>query len=283
MNMPLNIEMLDLRAQAAAVQRDFNDLPSLTDAERTAALSTWRGRMLNEFVSARVFAKLARQAAAAGLHPTLIERATVFEEDECRHGYLCAAVVEALGGEAIAPIRPLDDVPDHADCGPLEGLLRNVMSISCLAETVAVSLISAERLESGPESLRDVLTEILADEVRHARFGWTLLDGVAAHVDESMKKRLGRYLQVAFNHLERHELRFLPQGEAPSSTAERVGVCDGDQSRALFYSTVTDVIIAGLEQRGYPARQAWDRRHQPLQPVGTSTVSRRSATAPAAC
>lgn len=262
MNMQKHPEVrwLDLSEGAAALQLDLTDLPELDADERAAALSTWRGRMLNEFVSARVFDALATQIAAAGLHTKLADRARTFAADERRHGYMCGAVVQGLGGEAVVPIRPLAAVPDHADCAPLEALLRNVLGISCLAETVAVALISAERLESGPASLTEILTSILADEVRHARFGWTLLDACQADLTDDLRERLAEYLQLAFAHLECHELRYLPQGEAPSHRAEQVGVCDGDSSRALFYSTVAEVIVPGLQRRGIAAGHAWRSR-----------------------
>ena len=256
----MSFATLDLNAGAQALDLKLDGIPELGDAERRAALTTWRGRMMNEFVSARVFEALAGQIERAGLPADMIDTAHRFAADERRHGHLCAAVVRALGGSAVAPIRPLAPVPEHADCAPMEALLRNVLSISCLAETVAVALVGAEREEAGPDCLRDVLTSILADEVRHARFGWTLLARVGPSLDDATRLRLGRYLELAFAHLEEHELRFLPAGPAPSDKAERVGVCDGDVSRELFYETVRTVIIPGLQARGLPAADAWARR-----------------------
>ncbi len=256
-------DILDLQQAANDLELDLSDLPKLSDTDRRAARSTWRGRMLNEFVSARVFETLAEQIEAAGLPIELVQRAQLFASDERRHGAMCGAVVQALGGRAASLVRPLAPVPAHADCGPLEAVLRNVLSICCLAETVAVALITAERVETGPESLQRVLKSILADEVRHARFGWTLLDAVADQLDEALCRRLSVYLQLAFAHLERHELRYLPDGSAPSRAAEQVGVCDGGQSRALFYQVVHEVIVPRLEQRGLAARTAWSARtHQ---------------------
>lgn len=254
--------MLDLTKQVADL--DITDLPALDAAERSAALATWRGRMHNEYVSARVFEALAGQAAAAGLTEARQTMVASFAEDERRHGRLCAAVVVALGGEPEIERLPLADVPAHADCEPLEALLRNVLSVSCLAETVAVSLITAEREKTGPESLQGLLRSILADEVRHARFGWTLLDEVGARLDARTKGRLNTWLRLAFAHLEVHELRFLAAGHAPSQIAEQVGVCGGDEARELFYETVTEVIIPGLARRGLDAATAWDTRTMAL-------------------
>jgi len=67
-------------------------------------------------------------------------------------------------------------VPAHEDAGsPLEAAVRNLLSICCLSETVAVSLIGAERLEMPSGELRDLLTGIYSDEVGHSRFGWRQL------------------------------------------------------------------------------------------------------------
>ena len=141
---------------------------------------------------------------------------------------------------------------------PIEAILRNVISVSCLSETVAVALIDSERLRAGPPALAELLKRILADEVQHARFGWRLLEELAPRLPAAMKRRLGVYLVTAFAHLREHELAHLPARPAPSRAAEAVGVCDGHEARRLFLDTVRDVIIPGLEDHGLPAAAAWE-------------------------
>src|SRR5438128_1054197 len=110
---------LDLRHAASALQPQLVDLPHL----RTAAIGTWRGRMVNEYRSALVFAHLDTQAAQVGLADSWREELQEFEAEERRHGVLCGAVVEALGGEAAASVASSRPVPAHADVSPLEGLV----------------------------------------------------------------------------------------------------------------------------------------------------------------
>ena len=94
---------------------------------------------------------------------------------------------------ADAPPTPM---PEHDDAETeIEALLRNVLSIACLSETVAVALIGAERLEMPNGELRDLLTRIWADEIGHARFGWRLLARLAPTLDDATKDRLGDYLR----------------------------------------------------------------------------------------
>ena len=250
------MRLLDLRADARARMPVLPaDLPHL----REAAIETWRGRMINEHSSARVFEGLARQLEAAGVTDAASE-VREFAAEERRHGVLCGAVVEALGGEAVAHVPEGDAYPEHGDAqSPLEAALRNMLSICCLSETVAVSLIGAERIEMPDGELRELLTGIYADEVGHSRFGWRTLGQLAPMLDQATKDRLGDYLEVAFEHLVEHELAHLPETSQPPPEGVTYGLCSGPDARTLFFDTVTEVIVPGLEAHGIPARRAWSR------------------------
>lgn len=244
---------LDLRTEAKKHSPFVADVPGL----REAAIATWRGRMINEHSSARVFEGLAAQFAAAG-YDDVVPEVRGFADEERRHGVLCGSVVEALGGEARAEIPEGEAYPAHEDAEtPLEAALRNMLSICCLSETVAVSLIGAERLEMPEGELRDLLTGIYADEVGHSRFGWRTLARIAPTLDDATKERLADYLEVAFVHLVEHELSHLPLSSNPPPEGAVYGLCSGADARVLFFDTVIDVIVPGLEAHGIPARRAW--------------------------
>jgi len=254
---------LDLRSQASEILPYDEDV-ALSDDDRLRAIATWKGRMVNEHVSARVFAALIPQLMNAGLDPAWQERVAVMIQDELRHARLCATMVHALGGEAVAELPPLPAVPEHPDVSPFEGVLRNILSICCLSETVAVALIRAEHDTVTPDSMQSTLSSILGDEVQHARFGWECFRSLAPDIDDDMKSRLTDYLVVAFKHVREHELHYLPLGKTPSVQAESVGVCDGVEARQLFFETITDVIIPGLEAHGLGAQKAWEASYGTL-------------------
>lgn len=236
-------------------------MPQLSCPEvlKAAAIATWRGRMINEHGSARVFVALAAQLAEAGALPKDVQSCRGFAEEERRHGVLCGAVVEALGAEARAQIEAPEEYPLHRDAEPLEAALRNLLSISCLSETVAVALIGAERLEMPEGELHTLLTQIYADECGHCNFGWRLLPTLLPK-DSALLARLADYLRVAFSHLEQHELRHLPVEARWPEQGAAIGLCNGSDARALFYSTVEQVIIPGLEAHGIAAGRAWAER-----------------------
>lgn len=247
--------MLDLHAEARALAVSVPALPHLYASAR----ATWLGRMVNEHASARVFEGLALQIEQASLDRSLVESCRTFAREERTHGALCGAVVEALGGRAEAPARRDDSFPMHRSVGAVEGVLRNVLSVACLSETVAVSLIGAERLEMPAGPLRALLTRIWADEIGHARFGWRLVPELLTRLSIAERDRLGAYLGVAFAHLERHELAHLSLARPPPDGAA-LGLCSGVDARALFYATVHEVIVPRLDTLGLGASSAWARR-----------------------
>ena len=241
--------MLDLRDARASL-----DGLEIDPAFAASAIATWRGRMVNEHGSARVFEGLAEQMHAAGIEPRWIDEVRTFADEERRHGALCAAVVNALGGDAYAPALPEQPFPLHADASsPLEAVLRNVLSIACLSETVAVALIGKEREEMPASALRELLTRIWADEIGHARFGWRFVHAHVSALDEASRRGLCAYLRVALDHLEEHELAHLPIAATPAAGGERYGLCSGAEARALFYDTVQKVIEPALAQLGLTA------------------------------
>jgi hypothetical protein len=244
---------LDLRERARA-----HLVPLEPGALGPAVIATWRGRMVNEYGSSHVFEGLAAQLAALGRTEDA-EECRVMAGEEREHGAQCGAVVESAGGSAVAEALAQRTLPIHADTTPRAAVVRNIISVCCLSETVAVALIGAERLEMPEGPLRELLTRIWSDEIGHARFGWRYLHDELPQLDAAERDAIARYLPVAFGALEAHELAHIPRGTWPPEGAT-YGLCDGDDARALFYDTVCDVIVPQLEAHGLPAKQAWDDR-----------------------
>jgi hypothetical protein len=248
-------DTLDLRDVARARQPMIIPPGALAPA----VITTWRGRMINEHGSSRVFDGLADQLAALG-DADQAARCRGFADEEREHGALCGAVVEAAGGEARGAALAAMSMPVHADTTPRAAVVRNVISVCCMAETVAVALIGAERLEMPEGPLRDLLEKIWADEIGHARFGWLYLAAALPTLDDDERAAVARYLPRALAHLEDHELAHIPIETAWPAEASVYGLCDGADARTLFYETVNEVIVPQLEAHGLPAARAWQTR-----------------------
>lgn len=245
---------IDLREAAQAHRPAIQVDPSL----RSLAIGTWRARMINEYRSGDVFEALADQLVEAELDEASIARCREFAREERHHGVLCGAVVEALGGAAEAELPADAPVPEHADVPRQEAALRNLISVCCLSETIAVALIGLERDEMPDGPLRVLLTTIWADECGHANFGWRRI-GALIPEDAEGRRRVEDYLAVAFAHLEQHELAHFPERDPPPG-GEAVGLCKGSDARLLLQATVEQVIIPALTSHGLDAERAWARR-----------------------
>jgi hypothetical protein len=232
------------------------DVRELTPADLEAARKNWTERMTSEHASARVFGSLLGPMMRAGLPADEIRRVAEMAHQEIDHGVLCARVLVALGAEPIGELPPLEVVPEHEDASPLEAVLRNIISIGCCSETVAVALVGTERELVGPPAVRRVLDRILADEVKHARFGWRIVGRLAAGLSNAVRAGIDAYLEDVFSHQIRFHAGFF---DMPCSTdrAVAVGAPHGEANWTVFVDTMTEVVVPGLERLGFSSWRAW--------------------------
>ena len=208
--------------------------------------------MVNAHVSSRVFAGLLPQMMRAGIDAGFQAAAADAVVDELRHARLCAAVVEALGGEARAPLPDLDEVPRHEDVTRWRRCCATCSR--CLPERDRGGRAAGEQPPPATEStLRRVLT---GDPRRRGRpFAAGLADAAkpGAAYRRRMRARLGAYLVPAFAPAVRAALHGV---EHPARCGRVLGVEDRRDSTSLFIDVVNEVIVPRLEAFDLPARQA---------------------------
>jgi hypothetical protein len=247
---------LDLRAQVYAAPLTLHGLEQLDATDLHAAREHWRIHMAAEFASSRVFAAMIPQMMATSMDAHLIRDVGEMVLQEMDHGVLSGRVYAALGGVPKAAYLDMARVPQHDDVEPLEGLLRNVLSVSCTGETLAVAVIGSERERTVAAPLHDILTKILSDEVGHARFGWKLLEQLAPALSKESKQRLSAYLVGVFAQSQKAMCGDMP---AVSDAALALGAPDGPTQLQTFRETMEQAILPGLERVGLKARWAFER------------------------
>lgn len=225
----------------------------------------WRARALHEHQSSCVFSRLLPQLIEAEVsveYKTVVLRAAM---DEIRHATLCFQVVRYLGGapELEAPLAT-EPLPEHAGRTPLERALRNVIFACCLSETISTSLLAEERELTTEPRIGRVVEQLSADEILHAKLGWSLLAEHAPQLSVDEREGLVRYLPLALGTIEQKMLGAMPVGpELPEALRDELaalGAVEGRDGREILYAVLEDVIVPRFEELGFPGRRAWSER-----------------------
>lgn len=131
--------------------------------------------MVAEYRSAAHASEVATWLIEVAASPDLVRDALRIVSDELAHAELSAGVLEAAGGSVSGMVaRESLRLPRSE---PVEwALVRAGVELFCLGETVAVPLFRRMLAGATVPVAREALRRIVADEARHRRFGWDLLD-----------------------------------------------------------------------------------------------------------
>jgi hypothetical protein len=141
-------------------------------AEDRAALTTaWAADALLEHASVASFSRLSLALMAAGAPSDLVELAHKAALDEVRHAQLCFGLASAYAEVAVGPGAFPFGKSVHVPTTLAEIAVSAVVE-GCVGETVA-AVVAAEQLARATDpAVRAALTEIAADEARHAELAW---------------------------------------------------------------------------------------------------------------
>jgi hypothetical protein len=226
------------------------DLERYDSAVVTDAVRAWNRRMVDEHRSAAVFAGLFSQLTAMGAPVDLQGIVLRMAIDELRHGARSGAVVGALGGEARVEMDGEQErVATHAGHGAHVRVLRNIIYACCISETVSVALTAAERDHTDEPFVQDVVAELHADEILHARYGWIVLQWMWAGLGNDDRNAVAAYVPFAVrNYLERL-MPTLRGGPAPNEDQRRrLGLTGAPEARAIVRDTIDGTVIPRLRE-----------------------------------
>ncbi|MBL8614138.1 MAG: ferritin-like domain-containing protein, partial [Deltaproteobacteria bacterium] len=137
-------------------------------ADRWAQL----GRM--EHASVGSFARFSLELLALGAPPELLTEAAAAMADEVRHARSCFGLAEALGGAPVSPgALDLSGSLAHLDRSvDVHAIFTALLTEACVVETVAAAQAERALAAAVDPAVRAVLATIVADEARHAAYGW---------------------------------------------------------------------------------------------------------------
>ncbi|MFK7927461.1 MAG: hypothetical protein AB8H79_04700 [Myxococcota bacterium] len=210
----------------------------------------WRNRVIAEYTSAAITARVLHLCIICGLDRGLLDTAARVVTDELDHAQLSDDARVALGDsdeplgldvEQLQPAKGLD--------GPLADLLDHILTSFCLGETFAVPLFAAMREHASHPAIEPMLTRVLKDEAVHRRFGWETLDALLALDPDGVRARAARILPGAIRsyRLAYHDVQ---EGEPLTDHERAAGLLPIAEYRRIFQQTLAQTITPRLRSRG---------------------------------
>jgi hypothetical protein len=248
-----------MHRRGTAVPWERTTVAGLSPAQRERAANTWRTRAGAEYMAVSTFSVLSMDLCAA--HVPADFRSAVHQAaiDAVRHAELCVRLTSIYSGKEELPPPGLSDLPDDPARDKRHQALANALLVSCVAETYATVAVAAMREQAVDPCVTAVLSIIQADEIRHARIGWSFLawslkQGGAGAIDAAAAM-VPVAVRAAANVVE------TPRREdALEPELRGHGLMLPAEDRQLFAKAVRDVLAPGFEALGVPTgtvRQAY--------------------------
>ena len=218
--------------------------------DRTSIARTWAERAQAELGAAQRFRALAAALPALDVSPQLISLALSAAVDEDEHAYLCANMARELGHstgfEALNHPGRVEMRSWHQRADDGERVLLDVVLQCCITESMNATLLTAIYEHAHASSARDLIRQILKDEVKHGQLGWAILHDVSERMDLAL---VSEYLAEMLSLAVRDEL-FLPSLEASECNTYAVGVMPRQHRLEHFCEALEAVLKPGFEHFG---------------------------------
>lgn len=225
----------------------------------------WRARIAAEYGSAAITQHLVLWMIQIGASPDVIDAGLRVVADELVHSRMSHQVyVDAGGTEPPMIDRGTLELARRGHVPLEQDVLRVVVRVFCLGETVAVPLFSHLRAGCTVPSARAALDRVLRDEVRHRDFGWMALDWLlTTPLAPAIPALLDAELPGMFAELERSYGTGNPAiSDVALPEADRAwGLAAPHDYADILHRTFTRDYQPRFAARGIDATPAWAARN----------------------
>lgn len=166
---------------------------------------------------------------AIGAPPDLLGSAQRAMADQIEHAQRCFALASSYADAPIGPA-PLD-VGDIVSRTTLEAVARGVVDEACISETLAAIKARAALVHATDPAVRETLTLIADQQLRHAELGWRTLHWALEGCSALARARLRAYLTKAIVDTRRSLPRARGLGDA--RLAAHGKLAPGNRTRVL--------------------------------------------------
>ncbi len=236
---------------------DYGSLAEAYDADtRARGRRAFALRALDEQRSLLAFSELLTELCELGAPIDVLGSLTRVVRDEARHVDLCGRVTAALGGVPDGLGAPRWVRSDKRQ--PLRTrVLRTIVGSLCLGETISVAMINGVRERTTDAIARGVLTQMVADESFHSRFGWWWLEQFASSITDDEHRQLASWLPRAIASAAM-QMRPTPKPGAKPRETDPFGTMPASDRVAAFDRVMETTVIPGFRRAGLELRAgAW--------------------------
>jgi hypothetical protein len=220
-----------------------------TVSARRVAVRVWTRRLHVERDAAARFGRLGGELVAVGAADEVVALAERAAADERRHAALCEELIEHFGGDAPAATEATLGAPvGPKEAEPRQRTAYEMVAMSCLTETLSTALLGALVERADEDRVRDIMREILRDEVQHSRLGWAHL--AAEHREGASVAWIGAYLPAMLRATVRDELFDSGDEHAEQEALSGMGSLSRAERLDVFVQCMQRVVFPGLRQFG---------------------------------
>ncbi len=224
---------------------------------RRGLAELWRARMISEHRSVGIFSLYALDLLGAGAPVEALSLACRAALDEVRHAELFARLAGLYSGELETPPPGIPPMPDDPSVPMRSQVAREALHLCVCAETYSAVTLSELHQRSTDPAVHAAIGVVIADELHHARMGWSLLNALLAEPDAGdLRASLQAELVPMLDGFARDMFGAPAAMPAPSligeerALAEAHGYIPQRDEYALFRATVDEVWIPGLPGLG---------------------------------
>ena len=228
-------------------------LQALGDEARRSIALAWRRQAHNELSSSTVFAHVTCSLVGLGAPLEILRAGAAAVADEVRHAEISVHVAQAYWAECPSPEPGQVTEPVAQQEGRERDLADALLVImqSCVNEGIATAYLQRCFDDATFALARAAVRDILVDEIRHARFGWSFLTSPA------MRPAWLSSVAEAFPVLLERVVNVWTRGEhAPASVPPGHGLIDEATTCEVVRAACEQVIVPGLEVVGIDPRPA---------------------------
>ena len=230
-------------------------LQDLSPRQRQLVASTWNFRASAERSALRRFRRLLSEFRQTSAPTVVLDGVIQAIEDESRHIGLCDALALEFGWVA----EPSGPTP-HGPIGPKSAslsdrLLYEMVAFCCVTETINASMLLAVQRRVQAPVVKDVVHDILKDELNHSRIGWAYLQWAR---NEGRGDWLSDWLRTMFEGAGVEEIYAPDSGEREGELMAAYGELSLDDRATIFQAANRDVVLPGLERHGLRTKPCRD-------------------------